>query len=84
MSAPASSTTNAKDYLTDNWTADVGHPELGGKNALAFGSEIARPLGHGKPYGLRLRRGASRPGQFHGTWAGLKFYFGRWCTPPVG
>ena len=38
---------NAKYYITDNLNAYVGHRYLGGKNALAFGSEIALPLGHG-------------------------------------
>src|SRR5262249_35158488 len=36
---------NLQYYLTDNWDAYVGHRYLGGRNALALGSEIGMPLG---------------------------------------
>jgi hypothetical protein len=38
---------NDKYYLTGDWNAYLGHRYLGGKNARAFDTEIAPPLGHG-------------------------------------
>jgi hypothetical protein len=66
---------NLKYYFTDNWEGYVGHRYLGGKNALALGTE----------YGLPLRQGAmasafveARLGSdsFQGLWGGLRVYFG--------
>jgi hypothetical protein len=36
---------NLQYYLTDDWYAYVGHRYVGGKNALALGSEVGLPLG---------------------------------------
>jgi len=58
---------NAKYYITDNWNAYVGHRYLGGKNALAFGSEIALPLGHGIE-GSAFFEGLAGEDSFHGIW----------------
>lgn len=73
---------NAKYYITDNWNAYVGHRYLGGKNALAFGSEIALPLGHGIE-GAAFFEGVTGEDSFHGIWGGLKFYFGRADKPLI-
>jgi len=66
---------NLKYYVTDNWDAYVGHRYLGGKNALALGSEYAMPLGHGVMASGFLE-GRVGEAQFHGIWGGLRFYFG--------
>jgi hypothetical protein len=73
---------NAKYYITDNWNAYIGHRYLGGKNALAFGSEIALPLGHGIE-GSAFFEGVAGEDSFHGIWGGLKFYFGRADKPLI-
>jgi hypothetical protein len=73
---------NAKYYITDNLNAYVGHRYLGGKNALAFGSEIALPLGHGI-MGSAFVEGMAGEDSFHGIWGGLKFYFGRADKPLI-
>jgi hypothetical protein len=73
---------NAKYYITDNWNAYVGHRYLGGKNALAFGSEIALPLGHGIA-GAAFVEGVAGEDSFHGIWGGLKFYFGHADKPLI-
>jgi hypothetical protein len=73
---------NAKYYITDNWNAYVGHRYLGGKNALAFGSEVALPLGHGI-MGSAFVDGVAGEDSFHGIWGGLKFYFGRADKPLI-
>src|SRR5204863_95529 len=38
---------NLQYYVTDDWHAYIGHRYLGGKNALALGSELGLPLGRG-------------------------------------
>jgi hypothetical protein len=73
---------NLKYYLTNDWVGYVGHRYLGGKNALALGSEYAIPLGN------RLEVSAfveARVGEadFHGVWGGLKFYFGQKDKPLI-
>ena len=73
---------NAKYYITDNWNAYVGHRYLGGKNGLAFGSEIALPLGRGI-MGSAFVEGVTGEDSFHGIWGGLKFYFGRADKPLI-
>ena len=65
---------NLKYYLTDNWDAYVGHRYLGGKNALALGTDIALPLGHGVT-GSAFVEGRVGENDFHGIWGGLRFYF---------
>ena len=66
---------NLKYYLTDNWDAYVGHRYLGGKNALALGTEFALPLGRGI-MGSAFVEGRVGENDFHGIWGGLRFYFG--------
>ena len=73
---------NAKYYITDNWNAYVGHRYLGGKNGLAFGSEVALPLGRGI-MGSAFFEGVTGEDSFHGIWGGLKFYFGRADKPLI-
>jgi hypothetical protein len=66
---------NLKYYLTDNWDAYVGHRYLGGKNALALGSEYALPLGRGVMASAFVEGNVGEH-DFHGVWGGLRFYFG--------
>lgn len=67
---------NVKYYINDDWSAYVGHRYLGGENAAAFGTEIARPLGHGVMASLFVE-GLAGQANFHGVWGGLKLYLGR-------
>lgn len=66
---------NLSYYLTDNWQAFIGHRYLGGKNALALGTEYALPLGHNRLVSL-FAEGRIGSSSFEGYWGGLKFYFG--------
>jgi hypothetical protein len=66
---------NLKYYLTANWGAYVGHRYLGGKNALALGTEYALPLGQ-HMMGSAFVEGRVGEGEFHGVWGGVRFYFG--------
>jgi hypothetical protein len=67
---------NLKYYWTDNWSGYAGHRYLGGKNALALGTEVAWPLGNGlMGSGFVEARIGQDP--FQGVWGGLRFYFGR-------
>jgi hypothetical protein len=66
---------NLKYYLTDNWDAYVGHRYLGGKHALALGTDYALPLGRGV-MGSAFVEGRVGENDFHGVWGGLRFYFG--------
>jgi hypothetical protein len=67
---------NVKYNFTDDVNAYVGHRYLGGLNALALGTEYARPLGHGVMGSAFIE---ARVGErdFHGVWGGIKFYFGQ-------
>jgi hypothetical protein len=67
---------NLKYYLIDNWNAYVGHRYLGGKNALALGTEYALPLGRGL-MASGFIEGRVGEDDFHGIWGGLRFYFGQ-------
>jgi hypothetical protein len=67
---------NLQYYLTDNWEAYVGHRYVGGRNALALGSEIGLPLGRGV-MGTAFVEGRVGSNNFEGVWGGLRFYFGR-------
>ncbi|MBR1088690.1 hypothetical protein JQ621_14570 [Bradyrhizobium manausense] len=73
---------NLKYYLTDDWMGYVGHRYLGGKNAMALGSEYAFPLGHqikaSAFFEARVGEGDTR-----GIWGGLKFYFGQKDKPLI-
>lgn len=67
---------NLSYYIQPDWKAFVGHRYLGGKHALAAGTEWAMPLGAGRMASLFVE---ARLGEddFHGVWGGLKFYFGQ-------
>ncbi len=67
---------NLKYYFTDNWDGYVGHRYLGGKNALALGTEYGLPLGRGV-MGSAFIEGRVGEGEFHGIWGGLRVYFGQ-------
>ncbi|TMJ34006.1 MAG: hypothetical protein E6G96_03160 [Alphaproteobacteria bacterium] len=67
---------NLQYYPTDNWETHVGHRYLGGKNALALGSEIGLPLGHGI-MGSAFVEGRIGSRSLEGVWGGLRFYFGQ-------
>jgi hypothetical protein len=73
---------NLKYYFTDNWDGYIGHRYLGGKNALALGSEYALPLSRGV-MGSAFVEGRVGEGEFHGIWGGLKFYFGQKDKPLI-
>lgn len=66
---------NLKYYIADNFSGYVGHRYLGGKNALALGSEYAFGLGRGLMASAFVE-GRVGEGSFNGVWGGLKFYFG--------
>jgi hypothetical protein len=74
--------TNLAYYLTDDWNAYVGHRYLGGKHALALGSEYALPLGHGTMASVFAEARVGE-GDFHGIWGGLRFYFGQKDKPLI-
>jgi hypothetical protein len=67
---------NLKYYFTDNWDGYVGHRYLGGKNALALGSEVGVPLGRGV-MGTAFVEGRLGEKSFEGVWGGLRLYFGQ-------
>jgi hypothetical protein len=73
---------NVKYYLTDNWVGYVGHRYLGGKNALALGSEYAIPLANHAEVSAFVEARVGE-GDFHGVWGGLKFYFGQHDKPLI-
>ncbi|MGZ3409375.1 MAG: hypothetical protein ACXWJW_10445 [Xanthobacteraceae bacterium] len=66
---------NLKYYVTDNWNAFVGHRYLGGKNALALGTEYALPLNNGM-MASGFVEGRVGEDNNHGVWGGIRFYFG--------
>jgi hypothetical protein len=67
---------NLNYYLQDNFKVFAGHRYLGGKNALALGGEYGIAMGHGVMAGL-YAEGRVGESNFHGVWAGLRFYFGQ-------
>jgi hypothetical protein len=66
---------NLKYYFSNDWSGYVGHRYLGGKNALALGTELARPLGGGL-MGSGFVEGRIGESESSGIWGGLKLYFG--------
>jgi hypothetical protein len=66
---------NLKYYFGDDLSGYLGHRFIGGKNALALGGEIARPLAPGI-LGSAFVEARVGDGDFHGIWGGLKIYFG--------
>jgi hypothetical protein len=73
---------NLKYYFKNDWSAYVGHRYLGGKNALALGSELAYPFGHGI-MGSAFVEARVGEGDFHGVWGGFKLYFGQKDKPLI-
>jgi hypothetical protein len=67
---------NLAYYLTDNWKAFVGHRYVGGKNALALGSEYAFRI-NGPTMGALFVEGRIGEEDFKGVWGGLRFYTGQ-------
>jgi hypothetical protein len=66
---------NLAYYLTDDWKAFVGHRYVGGKNALALGSEFAFRV-NGPVMGSLFVEGRIGEEDFKGLWGGLRFYGG--------
>ena len=73
---------NLKYSFTDDWNGYVGHRYLGGRNALALGTEYARPLGRGV-MGSAFVEARVGEGEFHGVWGGFKLYFGHKDKPLI-
>ena len=73
---------NLKYNFTPDWDGYVGHRYLGGKNALALGTEMALPLGRGA-MGALFVEGRIGQGDFHGVWGGIKIYLGRRDKPLI-
>ncbi|MEA2981359.1 MAG: hypothetical protein QOF09_3182 [Alphaproteobacteria bacterium] len=67
---------NLAYYIQPDWKAFVGHRYLGGKHALAAGTEWAMPLGGGRMASL-FAEGRIGEDNFRGIWGGGKFYFGQ-------
>ena len=66
---------NLKYYFGENLSGYLGHRYIGGKNALALGGEIARPIAPGI-MGSAFVEGRVGEDDFHGIWGGVKVYFG--------
>jgi hypothetical protein len=66
---------NLKYYLNDYADGYVGHRYLGGKNAAAFGGEVAFPVSRGV-LGSAFVEARVGESDFHGIWGGIKLYFG--------
>ena len=67
---------NLKYYMTDGWDGYIGHRYLGGKDALALGTEYALPLS-GRLMTTAFVEGRVGQGSFNGIWGGLRFYLGQ-------
>lgn len=65
---------NLKYYFTEQWSGYIGHRYLGGRNALALGSEVALPLGRGM-LASAFVEGRAGEANMQGIWGGVKFYF---------
>jgi hypothetical protein len=73
---------NVSYYIQPDWKAFVGHRYLGGKHALAAGSEWAVPLGGGRMASLFVE-GRIGENDFRGIWGGVKFYLGQKDKPLI-
>jgi len=73
---------NFKYYFGDDLSGYVGHRYLGGKNALALGGEIARPIAPGVLASAFIE-GRVGEDDFHGIWGGVKLYFGPTDKPLI-
>jgi hypothetical protein len=63
-------------YVNDDWKAYLGHRYLGGKHAVALGSEFGFAMGGGRMAALFVE-GRLGESDHHGIWGGLRFYFGQ-------
>lgn len=63
-------------YFTDNWKGSVGHRYMGGKHALALGTEYAIPSGRGTMMSLFGEGRVGEGSKNYGVWGGLRVYFG--------
>src|SRR5262245_24960943 len=69
-------------YPLPDWKLFVGHRYLGGRHALALGTEIAAPI-PGQVKAALFAEGRIGEGDFHGVWGGLKIYFGQKDKPLI-
>jgi hypothetical protein len=67
---------NLAYYLQDDLKGYIGHRYLSGKNALAIGGEYGIQMSRGTMASLFVE-GRVGESDFHGVWAGLRFYFGQ-------
>jgi len=63
-------------YFTDNWKGSVGHRYMGGKNALALGTEYAFAGSRGILSSLFVEGRIGEGSSNYGAWGGLRVYFG--------
>ncbi len=73
---------NVAYYIQPDWKAFIGHRYLGGRHALAAGSEWAMPFGGGRMASLFVE-GRLGEDDFRGLWGGVKFYFGQKDKPLI-
>jgi hypothetical protein len=73
---------NLAYYVNDDWKAYLGHRYLGGKHAVALGSEFGFAMGGGKMAALFVE-GRVGEGDHRGIWGGLRFYFGQKDKPLI-
>jgi hypothetical protein len=64
---------NLAYYLTDDWKSFVGHRYVGGKHALALGSEFAFRI-NGPVMGALYVEARIGEDDYQGIWGGLRFY----------
>ena len=67
---------NLAYYINDNWKSFVGHRYLGGKHALALGTEFAFRV-NGPTMGSLFVEGRIGEDDYNGVWGGLRFYGGQ-------
>jgi len=63
-------------YFTDDWKGFIGHRYMGGKNALALGSEYALHVGGGMMPTLFAEARLGEGSNNYGLFGGLRVYFG--------
>ncbi len=63
-------------YITDNWAASIGQRYLGGKDALALGTEYALPSHSSILPSLFAEARIGSGSNNYGAWGGVRFYFG--------
>jgi hypothetical protein len=69
---------NVKYYVNSNWEVFVGHRYLGGRNALALGTQFVLPIGIGRgAIAAAFVEGRVGASNAQGVWGGVKLYFGQ-------